>query len=239
MPQRSSTVPPLDLLRGAALDQQLVQSRMQEIREAATPKPAGEFTCCSDNKKKKKIDIPWPQDFVFVGPSHIRLSYDQLSMDQFTLGFLKIVQIEKSPIVRANMVEYLTSLFHNIVDYAWAQVKGAHQMVLSNMEDGLLSWFDLKRCNKTRKAYLIAPAHQNKQEKTSKIDNTSSNALPAPCRAFQTNQCTDKEHLNESSVQKHVCAYCLYTYSRWYKHSEASCKTKVRAKNGKRTQQGS
>ena len=236
LPQNSATVPPLDFLRGAALDQQLVQTRMREIREAAAPKPIGESTCCSENKKKKKIDIPWPQDFVFVGPSRVRLSYDQLSMDQFTLGFLKIVQIEKSPIVRANMVDYLTSMFHNVVDYGWPQVKGAHQVVLANMEDGLLNWLDLKKCNKTRKEYLVTPAHQSKHEKISKVDSASNNVLPAPCRAFQTNQCTDKEHLKESSVQKHVCAYCLYTYSRWYKHSKASCNTKARAKNGKRTQ---
>ena len=44
--------------------------------------------------KKKKIDIPWPQEFVFVAPSHIRLIYDQLTIDHFTLCLLEIMQAE-------------------------------------------------------------------------------------------------------------------------------------------------
>ena len=238
-PGQNTQIPALDTLRGAAVDQQLVQARMQEVRNAAAPKISGESNCCIENKKKKKIDIPWPQDFVFVGPSRIRLTYEQLTLDQFTLGFLKIVQTEPSPAIRANMIEYLTALFHNVVDHGWAQVKGAHHVVLSNMEDGLLSWRDLKKCKKTRKSYLLTPAGQYKQEKSVKMDYSTNKVLPAPCRAFQINQCHDKEHLLESSSQKHVCAYCLYVHSRWFNHSEANCRTKQRAKNGKRTQQGS
>ena len=49
------------------------------------------------------------------------------------------------------MVEYLTKLFQNVCDFGWQAAKGAHLVVMTKMEDSLVTWADLKRVNKIRK----------------------------------------------------------------------------------------
>ena len=120
--QLQQGMPTLNSLRATAVDQQLIQARLQELRDKSAPKPQGELLHCCDNlKKKKKVDCTWPQDCAFVGHLRTRLTYKQLNMEQFVLGFL-FVQLEASLIVRANMVEYLTEFFQNVCDQGWIQV---------------------------------------------------------------------------------------------------------------------
>ena len=43
------------------------------------------------------------------------------------------------------MIEYLTDLFQDVCDMGWQPAKGAHLVVMSKMEDGLVTWADLKK----------------------------------------------------------------------------------------------
>ena len=86
-----------------------------------------------------------------MGHLQTRLTYEQLNVEQFVLGFLRSVQFESSPNIRANMEEYLRELMQNVCDQGWVQGKGAHSVVLSNMEDGIVTWHDLKNEKKIRK----------------------------------------------------------------------------------------
>ena len=152
------SVPMLPDLRTSAVDQGVIQSRLNEVRQQAFLQPQGEFICCNaehNGTKKKKVHVPWPNDHVFVGPSRTKVTYAQLNMEQFVYGYLKIVELEKSALVRAHMIDYLTKFFQNVCDYGWTQVKGAHQVVLTSMEDGILTWENLKQCNKLRKSHLV------------------------------------------------------------------------------------
>ena len=74
-----------------------------------------------------------------MGHLRTRLTYEQLNVEQFVLGFLKSIQLESSPSIRANMVEYLTELMQNVCDQGWVQAKGAHSVVMTNMEEGIVS----------------------------------------------------------------------------------------------------
>ena len=140
--QQSAGLSTLNTLRSSAVDQQLIQERLQQLRDRSVPEPQGElFHCCDNNsKEKKKVECTCPQDCAFVGHLRTRLTYEQLNVEQFVLGFLRSVQFESSANVRANMVEYLTALMQNVCDQGWVQAKGAHSVVMSNMEDGNLKW---------------------------------------------------------------------------------------------------
>ena len=109
--QQAVGLPTLNTLRSSAMDQQLIQERLQQLRERSVPQPQGELIHCCDNNinKKKKIECTWSQDCAFVGHLRTRLTYEQLNVEQFVLGFLKSIQLKSSPNIRANMVKYLTS----------------------------------------------------------------------------------------------------------------------------------
>ena len=142
--QQAVGLPTLNTLRSSAMDQQLIQERLQQLRERSVPQPQGELIHCCDNniKKKKKIECTWPQDCAFVGHLRTRLTYEQLNVKQFVLGFLKSIQLESFPSIRANMVEYLTELMQNVCDQGWVHAKGAHSVVMTNMEEGIVSWLE-------------------------------------------------------------------------------------------------
>ena len=149
-------IPSLQALRSTAVNQDLVQRRLDELHQEAAPQQAGNLsstlsqdTCSKQSSKTKskkdKVDVVWPQDCAFVGHQHSRLTYEQLNQSQFVLGFLRSVQEENNTVIRINMVEYLTDLFQDVCNMGWLSAKGAHLLVMSKMEDGLVTWGGLEK----------------------------------------------------------------------------------------------
>ena len=93
----------------------------------------------SKPKGKNKVEVVWPQDCAFVGHLCARLTYEQLNQSQFVLGFLRLVQEESNTLIRSNMVEYLTELLQDVCDMEWVSAKGAHLVVMSKIEEGLVT----------------------------------------------------------------------------------------------------
>ena len=161
-------------------------------------------------------------------------------MEQFVFGFLRIVDLEQNTTIRANMVDYLMKFFQNVCDYGWLQVKGAHQVLLSSMEEGIVTWANLKQCHKIRKSHLV---HANKSTPVTKDTRpqtpsrsqtqTGNRKYTIPCEKYQTNTCGQPgDHHSTSVTHKHSCAYCLYWKKRFFNHGEFECTEKLKSKNG-------
>ena len=165
-PEQQGIIPSLQALRTTAVSQDLVQHRLDELQHQAIPQTTGnplhiqsryDTSNNSTNHrkgKKEKIEVVWPQDCAFVGHLRSRVTYEQLTQAQFVLGYLRSVQEEENPFIRANMVDYLTELFQNTCDFGWQAAEGAHLVVMTKMEEGLVTWSDLKKVNKVRKTYV-------------------------------------------------------------------------------------
>ena len=74
--QQAVGLPTLNTLSSSAMDQQLIQERLQQLTERSVPQPQGELIHCCDNniKKKKKIECTWPQDCIcgsFTHKTHV------------------------------------------------------------------------------------------------------------------------------------------------------------------------
>ena len=84
-------IPSIQALRTTAVNQDLVQQRLQELNHLAFPHHQGNSTHYHlsqlgptqvPNKpkwKKEKIEVVWPQDCAFVGHLRARVSYEQLT----------------------------------------------------------------------------------------------------------------------------------------------------------------
>ena len=247
--EQQGIIPSLQALRTTAVNQDLVQHRLEELQQQATPQAAGNQLNCnprhesSNNStshrkgKKEKIEVVWPQDCAFVGHLRSRVTYEQLTQSQFVLGYLRSVQEEENPYIRANMVDYLTELFQNTCDFGWQAAKGAHLVVMTKMEEGLVNWSDLKKVNKVRKTYVRAAGNS---PNSGNMDNNSHNnkknirkPSSMPCKDFQEGKCSKhQDHEVGLITHKHICAYCLYTLNRMYGHPENMCNNKKHSKNG-------
>ena len=156
-------IPSIQALRTTAVNQDLVQQRLQELNHLTLPHHQGNSTHYHllqpgstqvPNKpkgKNEKVDVVWPQHCAFVGHLRARVSYEQLTQAQFVLGFLRSVQEEQGIYIKGNMIEYLTELFQNVCDHNLQAAKGAHLVVMTKMEEGLITWGDLKKVNKVKK----------------------------------------------------------------------------------------
>ena len=242
-------IPSLQALRSTAVDQDLVQKRLVELHQHAVPQQTGNYHSSllhqdSSNKqggkvkgKKEKVEVVWPQDGAFVGHQRTRLTYEQLNPSQFVLGYLRSVQEEPSTIVRSNMIEYLTDLFQDVCDMGWQSAKGAHLVVMSKMEDGLVTWLDLKKVNKIRKTYVrssVGVTTSNHQEQQTAGNTKKGFRKPStvPCKEFNEGRCSKNfDHEVGFITHKHICAYCLYSINKQYNHAESNC-NKKRSKNG-------
>ena len=112
--------------------------------------------------KKDNIEVVWPRDCAFVGHLHTKGTYEQLNQSHVVLGFLRSVQEEEpNTLIWRDMVEYLTELFQDVCDMGWSSAKGAPLVVMSKMEEGLVTWEDLKKVNKIRKTYVRSSLSAN------------------------------------------------------------------------------
>ena len=129
--EQQDIIPSLQALRTTTVNQDLVQHRLEELQHQAKQQAAGnplhipprhEPSSTSTNHrkgKKDKVEVVWPQDCTYVGHLRSRVTYEQLTQAQFVLGYLRSVQEEENPFIRANMVDYLTELFQNTCDFGW------------------------------------------------------------------------------------------------------------------------
>ena len=84
-------VPSIQALRTTAVDQALVQQRLQELNQQALPHHPGKYTlhnlaqqtvpqvASKPKGKKEKVDVVCPQDCAFVGHLRARVTYEQLT----------------------------------------------------------------------------------------------------------------------------------------------------------------
>ena len=105
-------------------------------------------SCGVKSKNGKTITAVWPQDLAFVGALRKRPSYEELTMTQWLLGFLRIAEEKMDQIRKQNMYTYLTELMHATADNSWAAAKGAHAVLMYRMQDGVLNWHDLAKIRK-------------------------------------------------------------------------------------------
>ena len=135
------------------------------------------------------------------------------------------------------MIEYLTDLFQDVCDMGWQSAKGAHLVVMSKMEDSLVTWADLKKVSKIRKTYvrssLGAVNTNNADQHTGSVPRKGfRKSSTIPCKEFNEGRCTKTfDHDVGLITHRHICAFCLYTLNKQYNHAESNC-NKKKVKNG-------
>ena len=163
-------IPSMTALRSLADVQERVNTRLQELERAAATSVQGNChnlsvhdhacnvknschntstygqDCSVKSKSEKKVTVALLQDLAFVGTSRKRPSYEELTMTQWLLGFLRIAEEEMDQIKKQNMYTYLTELMQDAADNSWATAKGAHTVLMYRMQDaGAMIWQKLKK----------------------------------------------------------------------------------------------
>ena len=82
-----------------------------------------------------QIFVKWPQEVCFIGPSRVRVRYNELTQPKWTAGITAIAAEENNPVVQRNMFTYLASILQDTCVFGFKSCLGAHAFILSNLED--------------------------------------------------------------------------------------------------------
>ena len=94
--EEHTLIPSMQALRTTAINQDLVQQAMPQITGNSSHTISHTPNSNLKKGKKEKVEVVWPQDCAFMGHLRARVSYEQLTQAQFTLGFLRSVQEEEN-----------------------------------------------------------------------------------------------------------------------------------------------
>ena len=169
------------------------------IEKKFKSKRGGNVDCMVKNK------IAWPQDTVLGGPSHQRVTYDQLSLTQWVQGFARNMIEENCQETREQMLLYLADIMSDATDFSWQNAKAAHAVLLCDMERGAVTWKDTSKIDRIRRAH--AQKHSQNSKSWVKNSDVMTGKKPWFCKPFQTGTCTfSRDHESNGKWQKHICA---------------------------------
>ena len=213
-------IPSMQSLRQCRDLQHRLQQRFRELDQLQQDGDSGNLDLLLQmlsKSKTEKTKVKWPQDLAFIGSARKRPSYDQLSMAQWMLGFLRIQQEDQNHVIKENMSLYLVKLLQDTCDFGWDSAKGAHSVLLHLMQDGVLDWTNLKEIKKIRKRFAQTnpqPNHSDRARSTKQVS----------CNSFNKGTCNRQgDHEWQNMLLRYVCSYCLSQNNQAFPHARKDC----------------
>jgi hypothetical protein len=123
--------------------------------------PRGAGLAPSENAPR--VQVPWPKNFIIGQGRKSHLLYDELDIMQFVQGCISITDRTDYPAVIKAMLEQLLLTLRDAQSYGFEATRFTYAGVLSQMEDGTLSWHDGLRISEERRLAPVArgpPSHE-------------------------------------------------------------------------------
>ena len=217
--------PTLADIRGQNNITRQVEKRLRDLQLLSGDYSDDEETTPSKGRRKSgrvrttndfiQKEIEWPHFYVYRGPSRAPAKFDELSIQEFVMGYTRIMQ-KCDANTCTLMTNHLHELMSDAAEYSWPCVRNFHGILLQQFELGRMSWQDEADIQILRRKYA------QKQASTSIV---SKGALF--CLAYQEGKCSySDEHRMSRGLVKHFCAYCYKTTGSQFKHAEQECRHK-------------
>ena len=189
-------------------------------------KKSGSISKASDKVIK---DLDWPHYHITRGINLTPSSYEELSVEEFILGYIRMLRDTDSTFDKDVMLEILEDLMEDVIDFSWGNAKGFYKSIGLEIERGKFAWDDSATIQKKRFTQCRVQKAVEKQEvKPKKQIQVPANAVCCP--QYQLGLCDKKfDHLPHI----HACAFCFTNRNLVHKHKESDCffKPKVNSKN--------
>ena len=164
-------------------------------------------------------DIDWPHFHIYTPPGAEPMTYERLSVQEFTYGYMLMVDQPDASFDRQVMWELLKILMEDATEYPWENVLNFFGVVGSHVENDRMEWSDtegiaklrVKQSQKHDVVAVIPTAAAPKQEKI------------RYCGPYQKGSCPER---GDHAGLRHICAYCFRVKSAPYPHPEAECRRK-------------
>ena len=176
-----------------------------------------------------KTVIDWPHFHIRKGQKCTTPEYEEITSEEFVLGFLRMLDDTQNDFDNKRMLELLRDVMEDAVDFGWDRARSFYGMIGLGVEHRRLRWSDKEHILKLRLTHSrtvlpppSTPKPQKQSNPTTKIKT---------CAPFQKGSC---DQTGDHNNFKHACDYCLRVRGLVFPHPEGECRTKKYngAKNG-------
>ena len=182
-------------------------------------KRSGSVSKASDQIRNS---IDWPHFHVFRGINMMPSSYEEMSLEEFILGYVRMLRDSDSQFDNSIMLEMLENLMEDTIDFKWSNAKAFFRSVGLEIERGKLSWDNAMEIQKRRliqcRVVKSTAVPSKPQPEVRKM--RAFNPIYTACVAYQTSSC-DKDHDHLPYV--HACSFCYANRNQVCKPKEAQC----------------
>ena len=180
----------------------------------------------------------FPHHLVTRGPKKAKTNLGELSMAEYTWGFLQIVKTKDfSDEAIPFMNTHLERVLEDAMMYEWSDVRKWSEEVCTRIAKNTLRWSDtyiidrlqtqLSHKNPLGQAQSTGGATPGRTDAYEMSESVRQAKPGPPCKFFQTGTCTHTNgHVQKGYHQLHVCSYCLANKCLLQPHSSKECKTK-------------
>ena len=98
--------------------------------------------------------LRWPNELCPVGINRKRTVYDDLTLGQFTVGFLANVLDTSHQDTCRHMIHELMKTIKLVENLSWPIARGAFAVSMHKLEDETLTWSDRRTLSDNRLTYL-------------------------------------------------------------------------------------
>ena len=115
-------------------------------------KKSGSVMTVTD-KVTKTVD--WPHMYVrrTAGGSRKGVTFAELRIEEFVFGFLKMIVAPKNKFDMPRMIEMLTYIMQDSMEFSWQSARRFYEQVGINVEMGMLKWTDEPSIERLRMQY--------------------------------------------------------------------------------------
>jgi hypothetical protein len=190
------------------------------------------------------VKVQWPTDVVFRGVSEQRIKFDDLTQNELTLGFVRLIQERadkearrgSQPQVSRAMLNFLEQWTDDAGNYTWPTVLGYVKLVFLALERGKLSWTESAKLQDIRdraraKGTTIGQSRAPQASARQSGQQTASQGASKKkryCAAYNKGICPSNEQSHDSSqgIVHHICGFCLSKKGNSWPHPEVDCNQK-------------
>ena len=126
----------MNVLKDNPQIQAQVDSRIKELHLLNDQPSAGNYRSQRVGRNGDilvKRRVCWPQNYIFMGPTKTRPSYESLSPTQWMAGVIKGA-LDLTPEEKDHKLEYLANLMEDASDFTFEGACACHAVVLTTME---------------------------------------------------------------------------------------------------------
>ena len=178
--------------------------------------------------------LRWPNESCVIGTARKRVTFDELSLEQFVIEFVNNVMDTQHVPTMKNMLLELVETVKLAENISWPIARGVYVALMLKIEDKSISWNDTRvltdhRLTYSQSAVFAGSTTMSPCPPSATLGNGSIKKIA--CKWYNERTCPHSaDHLDiTGTLYRHVCLYCFKMLKSNNAHVEADCLNKKKS----------